>query len=50
MNFGELDQEEREVLAIVDDWLNTTPEVFGDDEPDFWFDTEYEDDFFYDED
>lgn len=50
MNFdeGEYYTEEQEVLALVDDWLSTTPEIFGGDdslddfEDDFWYDEEDE--------
>lgn len=46
MQFAELlDTEEAEVLALVDDWLSTTPEIFGDDDPYADFDDDVDDDF-----
>ena len=32
MHFTDLAGEEAEILALVDDWLSTTPEIFEDDE------------------
>lgn len=46
MHLDELDTdtEEAEVLALVDDWLSTTPEIFGDDLEDMDFDMDLDTD------
>lgn len=46
MNFADLDTDEAAALLLVDKWLD---EQNVEDEPEIWFDTEEEDDFFYDD-
>lgn len=32
MHFDDMTPEEQAVLTLVDDWLSTTPEIFGDED------------------